>query len=113
MGFTPIIAKQLIGYVDNSAYPLIEVNIQATLVLPANAKGLVPVLMLFGPSSLPAPAQPAKEDLEKINDVVKEVLWLDQQGSYMATVATGSVFKLLGAKDLAISNDYHTEKCLL
>ena len=36
--------------------------------------------------------------------------WLDQQGSYMAAVAAGPVFKLLGAKDLGISADYHTEK---
>jgi hypothetical protein len=28
----------------------------------------------------------------------------------MATVAAGSVFKLLGAKDIGVSNDYHTEK---
>ncbi|HEY2583709.1 MAG TPA: hypothetical protein VGI43_18005 [Mucilaginibacter sp.] len=36
--------------------------------------------------------------------------WLDHQGSYMATIAAGPVFKLLGAKDLGVSNDYHTEK---
>ena len=36
--------------------------------------------------------------------------WLDQQGSYMATIAAGSVFKLLGVKDLGVSNDYLTEK---
>ncbi|RYE01977.1 MAG: acetylxylan esterase, partial [Sphingobacteriaceae bacterium] len=36
--------------------------------------------------------------------------WLDQQGSYMATVAAQPVFKLLGAKDLGVSTDYHTEK---
>jgi sialate O-acetylesterase len=36
--------------------------------------------------------------------------WLDHQGSYMATVAAGSVFKLLGARDIGVSNDYHTEK---
>ena len=36
--------------------------------------------------------------------------WLDQQGSYMATVAAGPVFKLLGAKDLGVSNDYMKEK---
>ena len=35
--------------------------------------------------------------------------WLDQKGSYMATVAAGEVFKLLGAKDLGVSNDYHKE----
>ena len=34
--------------------------------------------------------------------------WLDHQGSYMATVAAGAVFRLLGAKDLGVGNDYHT-----
>lgn len=36
--------------------------------------------------------------------------WLDQQGSYMATIAAGPVFKLLGVHDLGVSNDYHKEK---
>ena len=36
--------------------------------------------------------------------------WLDQQGSFMATVAAGSVFRLLGAKDLRVIEDYHTAK---
>lgn len=36
--------------------------------------------------------------------------WLDQQGSYMATVAAGPVFRLLGAKDLGTSDDYNSEK---
>jgi len=35
--------------------------------------------------------------------------WLDQKGSYMATIAAGSVYKLLGAKDLGVSNDYIKE----
>jgi hypothetical protein len=35
--------------------------------------------------------------------------WLDQKGSYMAAVAAGAVFKLLGAKDLGVSNDYRAE----
>ena len=74
MGFTPVIAKQLIGHVDNSSYPLINVNIQATLVIPANAKKPVPLLMMFAQSALPAPAQPSKDDLEKINDAVKDML---------------------------------------
>ncbi len=34
--------------------------------------------------------------------------WLDQSGSFMATVAAGSVFRLLGAKDLGVNEDYHT-----
>ena len=36
--------------------------------------------------------------------------WLDQKGSYMATIAAGSIFKLLGAKDLGVSNDYLKEE---
>jgi hypothetical protein len=36
--------------------------------------------------------------------------WLDQTGSYMATIAAGSVYKLLGGKDLGKSNDYRMEK---
>jgi hypothetical protein len=74
MGFTPVIAKQIIGHVDNSAYPLIDVNINMTLVVPANAKGPVPLLIMFAQSALPAPAQPSKADLEKINNAVKELL---------------------------------------
>jgi hypothetical protein len=36
--------------------------------------------------------------------------WLDQRGSFMATVAAGPAFRLLGAKDLGTSDDYLTEK---
>src|SRR4029077_18122241 len=36
--------------------------------------------------------------------------WLDHQGSFMATVAAGPVFRLLGAKDLGTSDDYKKEK---
>ena len=36
--------------------------------------------------------------------------WLDQQGSFMATVAAGSVFRLLGVKDTGVSGDYRTAK---
>jgi hypothetical protein len=36
--------------------------------------------------------------------------WLDQQGSYMATVAAGPVFRLLGARDLGDTADYRAAK---
>jgi hypothetical protein len=39
-----------------------------------------------------------------------DALWLDQQGSFMAAVAAGPVFRLLGAKDLGTSDDYLKEK---
>lgn len=36
--------------------------------------------------------------------------WLDQEGSYMASVAAGPVFRLLGARDLGEKEDYRTAK---
>lgn len=77
VGFTPVIAKQLTGHVDNSAYPLINVDINMTLVVPTNVKGPVPVLMMFGRSSLPSPAQPSPENMEKLNAALRELLIKD------------------------------------
>jgi hypothetical protein len=48
VGGIPVNARQLVGQVDNSACPAIEVNIQMTLVIPAKADRPVPVLMMFG-----------------------------------------------------------------
>jgi len=36
--------------------------------------------------------------------------WLDHQGSFMATVAAQPAFRLLGAKDLGVSDDWRTAK---
>jgi hypothetical protein len=36
--------------------------------------------------------------------------WLDHQGSYMAAVAAGPVFRLLGVRDLGERRDYHSAK---
>ena len=44
----PVITKKLSGHVDNSLYPLISVDIDLTLVIPANTKGPVPVMIEFG-----------------------------------------------------------------
>jgi hypothetical protein len=74
VGRTFVIAKQIIGHVDNSRYPLINVDINMILVLPANIKGPVPVLMMFGRPTFPAPAQPSPDDMEKINSALKELL---------------------------------------
>jgi hypothetical protein len=74
VGWTPVIAKQLIGHVDNSEYPLINVDIKMTVVLPTNVKGPIPVLMMFGWPSLPAPAQPSPDDMEKLNAAFKEMM---------------------------------------
>jgi hypothetical protein len=77
MGWTPVIARRLIGHVDNSEYPMIDVNISMTVVTPANAMGPVPMLMMFGPSMFPAPVQPNKDDFEKLNAAVRELLSKD------------------------------------
>jgi len=74
VGRTPVIAKHLIGHVDNSSYPLIDVNIDMVLVTPANAHGPVPVLMMFGRPTLPAPAQPNAGDLARLNDALRVLL---------------------------------------
>ena len=36
--------------------------------------------------------------------------WLDHQGSFMATIAAGPLYRLLGAKDTGITEDYRTAK---
>jgi hypothetical protein len=46
-GVFPVIEKQVVGHVDNSAYPSIDMNIDMTLALPGNAKGRVPVMIMF------------------------------------------------------------------
>jgi hypothetical protein len=47
-GNIPVVTKKLVGHVDNSACPLITVDIQLTLTVPAAALGPVPVIMEFG-----------------------------------------------------------------
>ncbi|HEX9199017.1 MAG TPA: acetylxylan esterase [Acidobacteriaceae bacterium] len=108
VGRTPVIAKQLVGHVDNSLYPLIDVNIDMVLVTPANAKGPVPVLMMLGRPTLPAPAQPNPDALAKLNDALREMLAksdpslkaiLDQYPAYapLTPAAAASPFGGFGA----------------
>ena len=74
VGRIPVIAKKLVGHVDNSTNPLIDVNISMVLVTPANATGPVPVLMMFGRSALPAPVQPTPAELNEINAALRKML---------------------------------------
>jgi len=53
VGTYPVVGKQLVGRVDNSSFPSIAVNISMTVVVPADAKGPVPVMMMFGGGGLP------------------------------------------------------------
>ncbi|QMV17980.1 acetylxylan esterase [Granulicella sp. 5B5] len=71
LGGTPVLARQLIGHVDNSAYPQISVNIRMTLVTPASVTHPVPVLIMFGRSAFPAPVDLSPEDLDRVNAAEK------------------------------------------
>jgi hypothetical protein len=74
IGFNPVIAKDLIGEVDNSSYPQIQVKIHMTLVVPARATGPVPVLIMFGRAGFPAPNEPDDNEFERINAAWKALL---------------------------------------
>lgn len=65
VGDVPVITKALTGHVDNSAYPLIDVDIRMDLTTPSNANGPVPVIIEFGSISTtntPAAATPSRND---------------------------------------------------
>jgi len=64
IGTVPVITKQLIGHVDNSAYPQVAVDLKLTLTTPIEASGPVPVVMELGPGARPrAPAPGPKKAL--------------------------------------------------
>lgn len=48
VGEYPVTIKNLNGQVDNSSYPALEVNIDFTLILPADADSAVPVIIHYG-----------------------------------------------------------------
>jgi len=51
-GVFPVVEKQLVGHVDNSSYPWINVGIEMTLVTPGNAKSPVPVMIMFSSAAI-------------------------------------------------------------
>jgi hypothetical protein len=53
VGGRPVLARRVVGHVDNSAHPAIAVDVRMAVVLPKDAKGPVPVLMMFGQGNLP------------------------------------------------------------
>jgi hypothetical protein len=58
-GTIPTLTKTLIGHVDNSAFPQLSVNIQATFTVPANATAPVPIMIEFGGGFGPPPRRTA------------------------------------------------------
>src|SRR5262249_51082223 len=58
VGNLPARGKQLVGHVDNSACPAINVDIRMSVVTPGKASGPMPMLMMFsgfGGSGMPRP----------------------------------------------------------
>ena len=74
VGMMRVKAKQLVGHVDNSACPSINVDIKMVVVTPADAKGPVPLLMMFGGANLPNPVKPGAADMEVINKTLRSIL---------------------------------------
>ena len=79
VGRIPAKAKQLRGHVDNSGCPSINVDIKMVVVTPADAKGPVPLLMMFGPANLPNPVTPGGEDMALINKAIRRMLENDPE----------------------------------
>jgi hypothetical protein len=65
VGGKPVVFRRLVGRVDNSAYPLVSVEIEAELTTPKGAKG-VPVIVEFFPfefrGRFPAPPPPTWQE---------------------------------------------------
>ena len=65
VGGKPVTFRKLVGHVDNSSYPLVNVDIEAELTTPAGAKG-VPVIVEFFPfefrGRFPTPPSPTWQE---------------------------------------------------
>jgi hypothetical protein len=55
----PVLARRVVGHADSSAHRAISVDIRMAVVLPANAAGPVPVLVMFGWGNLPGEPVPS------------------------------------------------------
>lgn len=74
IAFRPVIARRIVGHLDNSTDPAIHVDMQMILALPANPKGPVPVLIMFAPARFPAPSQLSPEEAAKLDQTFKSIL---------------------------------------
>jgi hypothetical protein len=72
----PVIARRVVGHVEDPADPKRSIDIRMMVVLPANAKGPVPVLIMFGfgANAWPAPSQPSAAEYDRINAAMKAAL---------------------------------------
>ena len=94
IGFRPVIARRIVGQVDNSADPAITFDMQMILALPANAKGPVPVLIMFAPARFPSPSQPSPQEATKLDQTLKAVL-IERDPSFAAIFKAHPVFEFV------------------
>jgi len=91
-GDVPVVTEQLVGHVDNSSDTLIKVDIELTLTTPANATR--PVFVGVGSPKV-------------------EGGWVDAKGMFMAAAAAGPVYRLLGRKDMSVTEFPPMETALI
>jgi hypothetical protein len=87
LGFTRVLARDVIGTVDNSTDPAISVKIHMIVVTPEATAGPVPLLIMFGPAAFPNPHEPSPDELARINAAWKAQL-IQQDPSLKDVFAT-------------------------
>jgi lysophospholipase L1-like esterase len=65
VGGQPVVARRVIGHVDNSACPGVSVDIKMAVVVPVNAREPVPVLVMFGWGNMPGEPPPRFPGLQE------------------------------------------------
>jgi len=65
VGGQPVVARRVIGHADDSAHPAITVDVKMAVVVPVNAKGPVPVLIMFGFGNMPGEPLPRFGNLQE------------------------------------------------
>ncbi len=103
IGNAAAVVKNLLGHVDNSAYPQIKVDIQLTITLPAHIVKPVPVIMEFGfvfPPGFKFPSPPPGTVVQKSwQEQVLEKGWASAvivPASYQADNGAGLTQGIIG-----------------
>ena len=90
VGTAAVVNKQLVGRVDNSGYPALNVTILATLSVPKNATGKVPVILAFSGGGAPPDGVPATSACTLPGDPAPGARGLPPGGAGGAAAAAGA-----------------------
>ncbi len=58
IGATPVLARRVVGHIDNTSYPAITVNIQMAVVTPVGPRRPIPFLVMFSNGAMPVAPEP-------------------------------------------------------